>query len=229
MQKNSNNNAPGWKQRLDEFEDTSCYELDREAAWEKLQQKKPVANPSYKKAWYWLAAACFSGFCILVADRIGQKPEQIKTFTVTKAAHPDPVKENTAITIKNTVAAIENKEEKKKQVIKINDQPLQDPVLAERDKKTEEPLLVKDHREEALVVSVDTILKPSMPLTTKTKKLKVVHINELYRQENSNGMVQQEGKPYFPITYKTKQVYTNADNSNNKTGKDNLIRIKLFP
>lgn len=227
MQNNSNNNIQNWKQRLDDFEDVSGNNLDRNDAWEKLQQKKTVTKTPNKKIWHWLAAACIAGLSVFIVDSIYERPGKTTAPNIVKTPNTDPVKENNITVIKNAPVAPENTKEKK-QVTKDEPSPVPS-VVIERNNNPEEPLLVKDQpgQPEQVIAITDTIARPSLPVVAKNKKLKVVHINEL--NQNNNGIAQQEGKPYFPITYQTKQVYTNAADNNTKTGKDNLIRIKLFP
>lgn len=227
MQNNSNDNIQNWKQRLDDFEDIAGNNLDRNDAWDKLQQKKAVTKTPNKKIWYWLAAACVAGLSAFIINSIYEQPGKTTTPDIVKTTNTDPVKENNITVIKNEPVAIENVKEKKQE---INEDPSPvNPGVIEKDNIAEEPLLVKDQPAlpQQMIALTDTISRPSLPVIAKNKKLKVVHINEL--NQNNNGFAQQEGKPYFPITYQTKQVYTNAADNNNKTGKDNLIRIKLFP
>lgn len=229
MQNSSNDNIQNWRQRLDDFEDISGNNLDRNDAWEKLQQKKTVIKTPGKKIWYWLAAACIAGLAVFIVDSMHEQPEQIIPPGIIKTTNTGPVKENNTTVIKNTPEAVENTI--KKQPFKKDAQSPENSVVIERNSIIEEPLLVKDQPEqpEQAIAIIDTITRPSLPAVAKNKKLKVVHINELNKGDNSNGFAQQEGKPYFPITYQTKQVYTNAADNNSKTGKDDLIRIKLFP
>lgn len=228
MQNSSNNNIQSWKQRLDDFEDIPGNNLDRNEAWNKLQQKKQATKNPRKTIGYWLAAACAAGLAVFVVDKMHQQPESNVPPAIVKTKNEGGQKESTAVLIKNTPVITENVKENIL-VKKDGYLPEKRVVIASNDRIEESLFTTRQEEPEQMITIVDTIARPSIPAVVKNKKLKVVHLNELNQRDNSNSVAQQEGKPYFPITYQTKQVYTNAADNNTKPGKDNLIRIKLFP
>ena len=223
MQNNSNDSTQGWKQRLDEFEDISGNDLDLNKAWERLQQKKNAIKPSRAKKWYWLAAACITAMLFTLAALFTDESQREAAPAIVKADPPKPEKENTSFVIQNTPGVIEDKQQPA-----IITQPESKPGAVLKAIDSPEPLLVKEDIDAALpaIHLPDTIATQPLPVATTiaTKKLKVVHINELNQPQQ--GIATEEGKPYFPITYQTKEVYTNAGENDQKR-RDNIIRIKL--
>ncbi len=223
MQNNSNDSVQGWRQRLDEFEDISGNGLDLNTAWEKLQQKKSVYPTSSAKKWYWLAAASIMVMLVTLTGILTNRPPGKSDPEFAKTAPQKAEKENNNFVIQNTPAVTAEKQPEG--TVKIENKPAV--LLKTKDAVAPEPLLVKEAINETsfAIHSPDTIAIQPLPVATvAVKKLKVVHINELNQPQQ--GIAKEEGKPYFPITYQTREVYTNADD-NNKKGRDNLIRIKL--
>jgi len=223
MQNNSNDSTQGWKQRLDEFEDISGNDLDLNKAWEKLQQKKNAVKPPWVKKWYWLAAACITAMLFTLAALFTDESQREAAPAIVKADPPKPEKENGSFIIQNTPGVVEDKQQPA-----IITQPESKPGAVLKAIDSPEPLLVKEESDAALpaIHLPDTIATQPLPVATTiaTKKLKVVHINELNQPQQ--GIAKEEGKPYFPITYQTKEVYTNAGENDQKR-RDNIIRIKL--
>jgi hypothetical protein len=221
MQNNSNYNSQSWKQRLDAFEETESVDLN--ASWQKLQHKVPPRKSSSKKGWYWLAAACITGISFLLINiqvRETQTPGLVKMDTL-------KVKPETkSFVIENEPLVFDTRKtvtEEKKPSAKAGQ------VLL---KEEEEPLLLlvkQDPQIEAPAAAVDTGNQLVKPVTAKVEKLKVVHINELNATTNNNALAQQEGKPYYPLSYKTKEVYSNAKDNRQRNDRDNIIKIRLFP
>ena len=71
--------------------------------------------------------------------------------------------------------------------------------------------------------AVDSIANPSVAVVPPPARLKVVHINEI--GSSRNAVAQEKGKPYFPVNYPTKEIYSSSDASGK--GGQNIIRIKL--
>ncbi|MBC7934435.1 MAG: hypothetical protein H7Y86_03610 [Rhizobacter sp.] len=223
MPNNSNNSDYGWRQKLGEFEDVPGNNLDKEAAWNKLQQKKPVQK-TYKKTWYWLAAACLAGTGMFLANNGNYKKVENNPPSIVKTIAPVIPEETVGTIIQNSPAVTNYTKEKASQKKYI-------PLAASLDKKNDiaEELLVVTEQQEPVqqnIPGIDSVAKRAIPVIAATKKLKVLHINELNQSQNNSDIAQQEGRPYFPINYRTRQVYTN-NTGNTKGGKDNLIRIRL--
>ena len=221
---NKNSNNENWKHRLDDFEESASFELN--ASWEKLGNKRLSQETASKKTSFWMVAAS----TILIA---------LLTLTITrKSAVPET--ETTIIKINsekksnpvNTIVYEDKQAIKTLPLLKETTDVVVKPtavVLKKPVKEKEIPLVsieLMRFEEIETIDTIDTIAIPTIAVTPQPKKLKLVHINEINSMAGKEELVQQEGKPYFPISYKTKQSYSNTDD-NNKTGKDNLIRIKL--
>ncbi len=224
MQNNSNDSTQSWRQRLDELEDISGNDLDLNAAWGKLQQKKNEIKTSSSKKWYWLAAACIAALLLTLAGLFADNRSPVITNPgLVKAEQPKAEKENNYSIIQNTPAIVEEKSPVNR--VQAENEPAG--VLKTITGNSLEPLFAKEVINDAspVIHSPDTIATQPLPVATVVaKKLKVVHINEL--NQSQQGIAKEEGKPYFPITYQIREVYTNADD-NNKKGRSDLIRIKL--
>lgn len=223
MQNNGNDNLQNWKQRLEDFEEPERVDLN--TSWQKLQHKiPPGSSSSSKKGWYWLAAACITGISFLLINMEGKEttmPELVKTDP--RNVKPETksfVVENEPLVFNTGKAAAEEKKPSAKAgqvLLKEEEEPLL--LLVNQDAQIEAPA----------AAVVDTVNQLVKPITAKTEKLKVVHINELNASTNNNALAQQEGKPYYPLSYKTKEVYSNAKDNRQRNDRDNIIKIRLFP
>ena len=223
MQNNGNDNLQNWKQRLEDFEEPERVDLN--ASWQKLQQKMPPARSSSKKGWYWLAAACITGISFLLINMEGREttmPGLVKTDTLNvKPETKSFVVENEPLVFNAGKAATEEKKPSAKAGQTLLKEEEEEPLLL---------LVNQDAQIEAPAAAVvDTANQLVKPITAKTEKLKVVHINELNTTTNNNALAQQEGKPYYPLSYKTKEVYSNLKDNRQRNDRDNIIKIKLFP
>ena len=139
MQNSSSNNIQSWKQRLDDFDDIPGNNLDRNEAWNKLQQKKkPTKNPR-KTIGYWLAAACAAGLAVFIVDKMQQQPESTVPAAIVKTKSEGGQKESTAVLIKNTPVITENAKENIP--VKKDGNFPEKRVVIERNAHREEPLL----------------------------------------------------------------------------------------
>lgn len=222
MQSNNSNNEQNWIQRLDDFETAPSINLD--ASWEKLQMKFPAKKNKSKKIIYWLAVASVILVAVLtISIQQGKKIEPVEPVIV-KAGLVKTTIENKGVVFENTKPATGEIYIVKKGVEPVKQEV--SPVLKSQLIQKEMPVLSLQPEEIEQKLLVDSITKPVIALKAPAKKLKLVHINEIGGNAAGKELVQQEGKPYFPVTYPTKQVYTNNSN-NNQAGKDHLIRIKL--
>lgn len=225
MQNNSNNNNQGWRQRIDEFEDVAGNNLDLNASWGRLQEKKNSRQSYSPKKWYWLAAACIIALLVALATLLQKnsvqplKPELVQSNDAEKSFEKN-------ITIQHVPETIK---------IIHSTSPTPDipaagdfPVI--KKKTSSEPLLVVQPVEikepPQLMQPVDTIIKEVSPTTAVAKKLKVVHINELHPYPAGDDITQQESKPYFPVNQKSRREYSN-NAGNTAGGKDNLVKFRL--
>lgn len=221
MQSNNNNNEQNWRQRLDEFEAYPSHDLNM--SWEKLQQRSPVKKNNSRKLFYWLSAA--AALLIAVFTLIFTNDKTVK------ATDPFIVKKDTLKTlIENKAIVIENKTAIVKPIIVLQKDEIISPkekqVVLKTKPAAEEIILVTTMSEEpGSNLVIDTSAKSTVAEKIQPKKLKLIHINAIDPPANDNGLAQQEGRPYFPVNYPSKQVYTNAEND--KKSKDNLIRIRL--
>ena len=224
MQNSSNIKDQGWRQKLDDFEDVPGNNLDKEASWNKLQLRKPLRKKT-GTAWYWVAAACLVGAGIFLVSNLEYNRVKVTPPGIVHVTGPVRTVETARVIIQNDTAIINNVKQRSGQTNNISPSFK---VLPQENNIAEEELLVKEQMTivEEESPAIDSISTPVIPIIAAAKKLKVVHINEINPSQYSNSIVQQEGKPYFPINYKTKQVYTNNDGIAAK-GKDNLIKIRL--
>ena len=222
MKNNNSNNAPGWKRRLEDFEEDPS--IDLHASWEKLQGKKPVKKQQHRYAFYWLTAASVALIAVLIINLNSSKTTGNTGHAVTKGDTVKAFIENRTLIINSQQPlAVQATPLLKNKIATIPQAPV---VLKNNAALEEIPLLITEASSVQNISLPDSVSSPVIAGKTPPKKLKLVHINEITSGKDTNGLVQQEAKPYFPITYPTKQVYTNAGDDN-KTGKDNLIRIKL--
>lgn len=217
MQGNNNNENQGWKSKLDGLESLSAEEFDLQASWQKLESRREKPPRKKKAAWYWLAAACL--LIVISLPFFFNSARNIEPMV--KQATPvknieQPVTNGNADT-NNVIAVVSSSE------IKIISKSQAQSIVSP---KKDEPVLQKDTilKEADLVVStilstVTDTLKLMAAAPVK-KKLKVVPYNELV---GSTDSLTGDSRPYFPVKFRTKEIYTN----NTGSGKDNIIRIKI--
>ncbi|RYY70726.1 MAG: hypothetical protein EOO13_05625 [Chitinophagaceae bacterium] len=221
MQNNSNNNGQDWRQRLEDFEDSSAGNLDINAAWEKLQSKKPAFRSSSRSVGFWLLAAAVIGIMIFTLLQLSMPSVQTKEPDMVMQINPPFVIQADKVNVETSpVIAVE------KTLIPISTKTAKPLPPVHVRKNTGAPsglAMVKEIEVFPIIESVDSSAKKSAPVMAVAKKLKVVHINELSSASNEVAK-EEQGKPYFPISYQTKQVYSNTAD---KKSRDQLIRIKL--
>ncbi|MCP9750342.1 hypothetical protein [Ferruginibacter sp. HRS2-29] len=217
MQGNNNNNNPGWERKLEGLESLSGEDFDLSASWEKLEARRENPPRKNKAAWYWLAAACLLAVISLPWFFTGKSKNEavVKENIPVKQTEQFILKEQpdtshaVAVAVSNEVKVIARPAAAL--IISSNNQPPvpKNNVLPEE--------IVPD------IASVQPVIADTFHLIAAApakKKLKMVHYNEL---AGSTDSLTGDGRPYFPVKFHTKEIYTN--NAGNR--KDNLIRIKL--
>lgn len=228
MQHSSNDNIPGWRQRLHQFEEEDL-PADQEMRWERFQQKQLLAPaPTKKRTVYWMAAAALMGilfYSIYFLNNASvieiESPASVKTTTI-------PATTSDAV-VEIITEPIDTNHEKS--VVTTKPINFKNDFLIKQDTANVVPIEAP-----VMLVNIPPAIIDSHPVTTaqvqlpiKPKKLKLVHLNELNYPGNSTDLAAQEGKPYFPVNTPTRKVYGKSDADPTSKDKDNLIRIKLFP
>jgi len=217
MQGNNNNETQGWKSKLDGLESLSAEDFDLQTSWQKLENLRVKSPRKKKAAWYWLAAACLLAVISLpFFFNSGKNIEPMVKQAIPLKNIEQPVTNGNADT--NNVIAVASSSE-----IKIISKSQAPSVVSA---KKYEPVLQKD----TILKEADPVVATILPTVTDTfqlmaaapvkKKLKVVPYNELV---GSTDSLTGDSRPYFPVKFRTKEIYTN----NTGSGKDNIIRIKL--
>lgn len=216
MQGNNNNN-PDWKKKLDGLENLPAEDFNLNASWEKLETRREKAPRKSNAGLYWLAAACL--FAVIGLPFLFHSKTNIEPL----------VKQN--VPVKNIEQPPTNGQPDTKNIIAVA--PLQE--IKEIAKKPNRPVISSKRNEtvfknDSIVKDVEPVLAIIQSPVTDTfkliaaapvkKKLKVVPYNELV---SSTDSLTGDSRPYFPVKFRTKEIYTN----NTGSGKDNLIRIKL--
>jgi hypothetical protein len=227
MQNNSNDNIPSWRQRLDQFEETT-QPVEQELRWEQFQQKQLQApTPAKKRGIYWLAAAAVISmiFCCVYFLSNQSVKEMVQPTSVKSTTVPATMTENM---VEITTLPITNTHTQPAIVVKPSRQ--QKVFLLKKDSAmllpVEAPVMTVNIRP----ATIDNQPASTQVMTEiKPKKLKLLHLNELNYPGSSADLAAQEGKPYFPVNTPTRKVYGKSNVEPTSKDKDNLIRIKLFP
>ncbi|MFT3980591.1 MAG: hypothetical protein QM687_08990 [Ferruginibacter sp.] len=232
MPGSNRDNMESWKQRLDSFEapgDT----FSPDAAWDRLELRRTaVAAPKKSTSFYRVAAAVVAllGLAALFMKNSSIGTKATEGITIVPKANGRNAAEPTAIksreqpspVISNTIVVNTAPVKKTPAIIHApvkESGTIADPVKQVPEELVQAPVLQQPD-------SVATFQRPAM---AAVKKIKVVHINEINSNHKESALAQQEGRPYFPVSYQTRQVYTNSTEQSIKKEKNNLVRIKLFP
>jgi hypothetical protein len=226
---NENQNNPGWKNKLEDTVDLANETCrDKNALWQKLDDRLNEKPRRKRFGWYWAAAACLMVTMLLpfIKNNIGtngtnpnvvvkQQPAAPKTSEIAKAPAPAHV-DNSSIIIEKRQAVKVAKQEK----VATN---VQNAIVPEPGIASTSPIVQND------IQPVQNVITPitNTPVVVATagpvlkQKLKVIHINELgyteeitHREEHIADYRSVRFNPVSPITYTTTSSTQNISDLN---------------
>ncbi len=223
MQNEKNNNWH-WKQKLNDadFIPTEA-RLNKEAAWQKLQQR--LNKPKRKIAIaYWAVAACLLPLAVALLFVLHPKTNNIANSTVSLIRNSKkpliketlPLQKDAVVVItkvnrraKNTVI-----QKKRNNVVMIDTNKEITSNKKEDSIRSNEPLVA--------VVPPENTAKTKVAIAVKPK-LKVVHINELGEPDETAPTVAHNVYPHsFSMQIGKEEVYANPAKAKSKNGFINL-------
>ncbi len=223
---NEKNNSRHWKQKLDDADFLSAQtRLNKEVAWQKLQQR--LHKPKRKKAIaYWAVAACLLPLLIVVSYALHQKKKGVANeFVYHHHTTTKPLIKQTLPQQNNATTAVIklNVEQKKTAAKKITNST----TVFDTNKKIS--LIETDDSitaNKAIIANIatDSAVKTNVAIAIKTK-LKIVHINELGEPVEAAPAMAHNLYPHsFSMQIGKEEVYAS---SARKTFLDSS-RLKLF-
>ncbi len=228
------NDSFHWKNKLDELDNLPGEPLnDKNASWQKLHNRLREKPGSGKMIWYWLAAACV----LIVAGILWLSPSQNHNRIAERENYsvPEPGKTKSEIVQEETAVTTPRKpaEEKMKPtatglIKRASSSVLKSPVKNENEVR--DPVITKQLFPELIVDSrlpLDTTKTIATVMAPVSRKLRVVHINELTKPA--------EEMPFARATSSAPLQRNLSDHNNfqtlslSKNASDNLVKIKLSP
>jgi hypothetical protein len=234
---NENHNKPNWKNRLEEVSSLPDLLLaDKNASWEKLHGRLHVKPRRIKPWWYWVAAACLLGAITIPFLTVHEKQEALVKSEPAKAVLKTPAMPSSGLKEIAPVAVIVAPFEKKQ---KATPAPLPSSVKNKEDQIKNDRTIAATGLDGPIITQQDSIVLPqpvveaiavSNPIiTAATKKLKVVHINELgtpvilpYNLAHVDD--------YGPVQIKliNQEIYNNSSTLSNNTS-FNIFKTRNSP
>jgi hypothetical protein len=181
MSNENQNNAPRWRNKLDELEHLAGSTFNGDAAWDKLYGRLRGKKKSKKIFWYWIAAACLllvSMIALLNQGKNISQPVNNETAIKQEKETDGPVvKVDEADKNKSSIELI------KKKIVSTSKQVHQNrrTVLPEIATKAQSTDVVTNYSEQGPIAKPLQIIGANSTIAAvpPKKKLNVVHINEL--------------------------------------------------
>ena len=223
MQNEKNSNWH-WKEKLNDadFIPTEA-RLNKEAAWQKLEQR--LYQPNRKKAMvYWTVAACLLPLVIALLLVLHLREGKVVNGSVSLIHNSTKtLKKETKPLIKDSVIAITKLSKKAKNtVIKKNRNNI---VVVDTNKEiaTNKKEDANSNNEPLIAVAPsENMAKTNIAMAVKTK-LKVIHINELGEPVEDAPIVAHNVYPHsFSMQIGKEEVYANPAKTKSKNGFINL-------
>jgi hypothetical protein len=225
------NNTPNWKQKLDSLGSLPGEEVrDKNALWEKLHERFDGKRRKKQSAWYWAAAACVA-FALMISLFFSNRNNQQSNTSIVKANQASKetfsakVEKKDFAPVRNSAVAI-NKEKS---------QTTSRQIVAKRIERNEENKLrltqsassknLLPGMQSNFITPMDT-LSSLVIIQPETKKLKVVHINELGDPvETLPEIVRNSDKHTFQFKIASQEIYINPTTASNTNG-FTILKIK---
>ena len=220
MQNKNSGEATNWKNKLEELDYIPDAEsLNKNASWDKLQNRMQKKTKRTKVGWYWLAAASFIFIFISVAlffnreqtvtanilnskNNMNPSPQNFKEKNIS------PIKED--IKKKETIVLVDDKMKIKQTSLPVNKKILDivDALI------TNETAAANNINQQKILPKIITTNKTEIDSTAivatgiipQIKKLKVVHINELGIPEDEAAIIARNRE----IIFQKNKLYTRS-------------------
>lgn len=225
-----------WKNKLDELDHLPDEPVKaKSVSWEKLHDRLREKPGSKKTIWYWSAAACL----LITVGILWIMPNQDPGKTVTKKTQSTPeqsvnnseiVKEKTPTT--NLTEMMPEKTKKQAIIVSLKkkNRPIVKHTATTEKDIPKDSTAAKQSSPEIIVhssPSSDTMNPKTIATTVATKKLRVVHINEIVKPAEEMPYAKLTLQPTLqgkPISRNDLPVFSLSKNAS-----DNLVKIKLSP
>lgn len=231
MAGSNKDNKNEWKERLENFDAGLLSNL--EGSWNKLEKKRVIIKSNARRKYLGMAAAVLA---IVFVSGLVITNRSTDTADAGESSIKNPLPVVTKPT-EQTVTTVKNDEysKNKKNIVNLKPAKVSGKKNFSAEKLQAPPVvaLPESTNLNEVVASLNISINDSSPPNEITvrpvKKMRVIHLNELSAKPTEDNISKQEGRPYFPVTFQSRQVYTNSAGQQSKKDNSNLIRIKLVP